>query len=87
MCSKQASRFVNALARRRTGVRARYDEGITCRQQLERKIPRAGDNIIISEMEHHATIVPRQMLCERKGARTARDPIAFPDGTLQLEHP
>lgn len=27
-----------------------------------------GDEIIISEMEHHANIVPWQMLCERKGA-------------------
>jgi cysteine desulfurase/selenocysteine lyase len=28
----------------------------------------AGDNIIISEMEHHANIVPWQMLCARVGA-------------------
>ena len=30
---------------------------------------KAGDEIIISEMEHHANIVPWQMLCDRKGAR------------------
>ena len=30
----------------------------------------AGDNIIISEMEHHANIVPWQMLCARVGAIT-----------------
>ncbi len=28
-----------------------------------------GDEIIITEMEHHANIVPWQMLCERKNAR------------------
>jgi len=28
----------------------------------------AGDEILISEMEHHSNIVPWQMLCERKGA-------------------
>ena len=28
-----------------------------------------GDEIIVSEMEHHANIVPWQMLCERKGAK------------------
>ena len=28
-----------------------------------------GDEVIISAMEHHANIVPWQMLCERKGAR------------------
>lgn len=29
---------------------------------------RAGDNIIVSELEHHSNIVPWQMLAERKGA-------------------
>lgn len=28
----------------------------------------AGDEIVVTEMEHHANIVPWQMLCERKGA-------------------
>ena len=27
-----------------------------------------GDEILVTEMEHHADIVPWQMLCERKGA-------------------
>ncbi len=27
-----------------------------------------GDNVVVSEMEHHSNIVPWQMLCERKGA-------------------
>jgi len=30
---------------------------------------RSGDEIIVSEMEHHSNIVPWQMLCDRKGAR------------------
>ncbi len=29
----------------------------------------AGDEILISEMEHHSNIVPWQMLCQRKGAQ------------------
>ena len=32
------------------------------------KFVRAGDNILVSEMEHHSNIVPWQMLAERKGA-------------------
>jgi cysteine desulfurase/selenocysteine lyase len=28
----------------------------------------AGDEVIISEMEHHANIVPWQVLCEKKNA-------------------
>jgi len=35
----------------------------------------AGDEIIVSHMEHHANIVPWQMLCERKGAKLKVIPI------------
>ncbi len=45
---------------------------------------RAGDNIIITMMEHHANIVPWQMLCERTGAELRVIPLN-PDGTLQLD--
>jgi cysteine desulfurase/selenocysteine lyase len=34
-----------------------------------------GDEIIISEMEHHSNIVPWQMLCERKGAHLKVIPV------------
>ena len=44
----------------------------------------AGDNIIITMMEHHANIVPWQMLCERTGAELRVIPLN-PDGTLQLD--
>jgi cysteine desulfurase/selenocysteine lyase len=34
-----------------------------------------GDEIILSEVEHHANIVPWQMLCEEKGARIRVIPV------------
>ena len=34
-----------------------------------RKFVGEGDEIVVSEMEHHSNIVPWQMLCEEKGAR------------------
>ncbi|TFH34797.1 MAG: cysteine desulfurase [Bacteroidia bacterium] len=43
-----------------------------------------GDEIIVSEMEHHANIVPWQMMCERKGATLRVIPVND-DGTLELE--
>jgi cysteine desulfurase/selenocysteine lyase len=43
-----------------------------------------GDEIIISEMEHHANIVPWQMLCERKKARLKIIPFSD-EGELRLE--
>jgi cysteine desulfurase/selenocysteine lyase len=36
---------------------------------------KAGDEILISHMEHHSNIVPWQMLCERKGAHLKVAPI------------
>ncbi len=39
------------------------------------KYVREGDEVIISGMEHHANIVPWQMLCERKGAHLKVIPI------------
>ena len=36
---------------------------------------RAGDEVLITAMEHHSNIVPWQMLCERSGARLRVAPI------------
>jgi len=48
------------------------------------KYIREGDEIVISEMEHHSNIVPWQMLCKRKGSVLRI--IPFDDrGTLDLE--
>lgn len=44
----------------------------------------AGDEILISHMEHHANIVPWQLLCERTGATLRVIPISD-DGELDLE--
>lgn len=44
----------------------------------------AGDEILISEMEHHSNIVPWQMLCERSGAILRIAPIND-QGELQLD--
>ena len=45
---------------------------------------KAGDQILITEMEHHSNIVPWQMLCQRTGAqlRAAR---VKPNGELDLD--
>ena len=43
-----------------------------------------GDEIIVSNMEHHSNIVPWQMLCEEKGARLLVVPIND-DGELLLD--
>jgi len=45
---------------------------------------KAGDEIIVSTMEHHSNIVPWQMLCEEKGAILKVVPI-FDSGELDME--
>lgn len=46
---------------------------------------RPGDEIVISTMEHHANIVPWQMLCERRGA-VLRVIKITEAGELDMEH-
>ena len=45
---------------------------------------KAGDEIVISMMEHHSNIVPWQMLCERKGMKLQVVPINE-QGELDME--
>ena len=44
----------------------------------------AGDNIVVSEMEHHSNIVPWQLLAQRKGAEIRMLPFDD-DGRLRTE--
>ena len=49
-----------------------------------RKNIQAGDEIIISGMEHHSNIVPWQMLCEENGAKLRVAPV-LDSGELDME--
>ena len=53
-------------------------------QSYGRTFLKAGDEIIVSAMEHHSNIVPWQMLCEQTGARLRVIPINH-DGELVLD--
>jgi len=53
-------------------------------QTYGRKNVGAGDEIIISAIEHHSNIVPWQMLCEEKGAKLRVIPVSE-TGELILE--
>ena len=48
------------------------------------KFVRAGDVILLTEMEHHSNLVPWQFLAERTGARLRFVPV-LDDGRLDLE--
>ena len=42
-----------------------------------------GDEVLITEMEHHSNIIPWQLICEKMGANLKHIPISD-DGTLDL---
>ena len=67
---EKVKRFINAREAKECIFVRGATEGINLVMHgYGRKFINAGDEIIISAMEHHANIVPWQMLCEEKGAK------------------
>ena len=65
----KVQRFLNAASTREIVFVSGATEGINLvAQTFGRKNVGAGDEVVISAMEHHSNIVPWQMLCEEKGA-------------------
>ena len=68
--------FVNAASDREIVFVRGATEGINLvASSWGRTHVRAGDEVLVSAMEHHANIVPWQMLCEQTGARLRVAPI------------
>jgi cysteine desulfurase/selenocysteine lyase len=79
-----ARQFINASSREEIIFTRGTTEGINLvAYTWGRKNIQAGDEIIITEMEHHSNIVPWQLLCEEKGATLKMIPQQ--DGTLLLD--
>lgn len=61
--------FIGAESRREIVFTSGATQSInTVAYSFGEKFIHAGDNVIVSEMEHHSNIVPWQLICERKGA-------------------
>jgi cysteine desulfurase/selenocysteine lyase len=68
--------FINARSKNELIFVRGTTEGINLvASSWGRKNIKAGDEIVISALEHHSNIVPWQMLCEEKGARLRVIPI------------
>ena len=81
---KKVQRFINAAESREVIFVRGTTEGINLvAQSYGRQHIRAGDEIVITTMEHHSNIVPWQMLCEQTGAALRVVPIND-DGELLL---
>ena len=73
---KKIQVFINAASHQEIIFVRGTTEGINLvAQSYGRSRLAAGDEIIISEMEHHSNIVPWQLLCEQTGAKLKVIPI------------
>ncbi len=80
-------RFINARESKECIFVRGATEGINLVMHgYGRKFIGAGDEIIISALEHHANIVPWQMLCEEKGARVRVIPMNDAGELLQDDY-
>jgi cysteine desulfurase/selenocysteine lyase len=67
---EKVRRFINAREARECIFVRGVTEGVNLVMHgYGRKFVAEGDEIVVSEMEHHSNLVPWQMLCEEKGAR------------------
>ena len=72
----RVARFLGAGSEREVVFVRGTTEGINLvAQTLGRRRVSAGDEVLITEMEHHSNIVPWQMLCEERGANLKVAPI------------
>jgi cysteine desulfurase/selenocysteine lyase len=82
---RRTQRFLNASDQREIVFVRGATEGINLvAQTYGRQHLKAGDEVLITGMEHHSNIVPWQMLCEEKGGTLRVAPIND-RGELMLE--
>src|SRR5690348_698277 len=81
----RAAQFINARSADEIIFTRGTTEGINLvAQAWGSKNIRAGDKILLTEMEHHSNIVPWQLLAERTGAKLVYFPITGDTGQLDL---
>src|SRR6059036_2682472 len=81
----RAAKFINARRADESIFTRGTTEGINLvAQAWGSQNIKAGDKILLTEMEHHSNIVPWQLLAERTGAKLAFFPITGDVGLLDL---
>jgi cysteine desulfurase/selenocysteine lyase len=81
----RVAKFINAKTDREIIFTRGTTEGINLvAQAWGSKYIKAGDKILLTEMEHHSNLVPWQMLAERTGAKLVYLPITGDEGLLDL---
>ena len=82
---ERCARFLNARAPQEIVFTRGTTEGINLvAATWARDHLKAGDTILLSELEHHSNLVPWQMIAQRTGAKLAYLPVGGDDGILDL---
>jgi cysteine desulfurase / selenocysteine lyase len=85
LAREKMQHFLNAASSREIVFVRGTTEGINLvAQTYGRAHVAKGDEVLITEMEHHSNIVPWQMLCEEKGAHLRVLPITD-EGELRMD--
>ena len=81
----KVARFIGARSEREVVFTRNATEAINLAAYgWGRKFIRSGDEILLTEMEHHSNLVPWQILAKEKGASLRFVPVT-PQGTLDIE--
>jgi len=82
----RVARFINAPSSDEIVFTRGTTEGINLvANSWGSKNLKPGDQILLTEMEHHSNIVPWQMLAERTGAKLVYLPVTGDEGLLDLD--
>jgi len=72
----RVTRFINARSRHEVVFVRGTTEAINLvAQSYARPLLRAGDEVLVTHLEHHANIVPWQIVCEQTGAKLVAAPM------------
>ena len=82
--TKNATEAINLVSYAFLNATLKSQRGVSLPEGSERFILREGDEILVTEMEHHANLVPWQELCDKTGA-TLRWIGLTEDGRLDLD--
>ena len=83
--TKNATEAINLVAYTFSNATAKALHGRALPDGAERFILKPGDEIVVTEMEHHANLVPWQEVCDKTGA-VLRWIGVDDDGRLDLDH-
>lgn len=82
---ERAAKYINAKSSREIVFTRGTTEGINLvAQAWGTAHVKAGDKILLTEMEHHSNIVPWQLLAQRTGAQLVYVPVTGDEGALDL---